>query len=342
MPFYFFFGLLGLVIGGLLAWFFLADHPFEIARDAGRSGRSRWRPRCWPRQMAADGIDDRRGHDRPACSICTAPTSTAGSERPRPRPRPARGIEADASANGGSEKAGDEAAPIAPVSGPPPGEPPVVASGHGSSVQGHGPEREPLEGDVQQTHAAHRCRDLLGAPGSPRESAADRRTRRAGGRAAPSTGAVTRKTADVDPAHEPRAAAPTAPGRPPVPPLRTVRAISRKPSSKLARLRSPKAIVAASNEPSATGSARALPTTNSTPGRSAAGAPRLLEHRRREIDSHDAALGPDRAGQRRRQLAGAAGHVQGGAAGCDRLAARTAARRQPPSRPAVMTVFIRS
>src|SRR5664280_529697 len=53
-----------------------------------------------------------------------------------------------------------------------------------------------------------------------------------------------------------------------LPPLRTTRAISRKPSSKLARLRSPKAMVAASKDPSSTGRARALPSTNSTPARS--------------------------------------------------------------------------
>jgi len=35
MPFYFFFGLLGLVIGGLLTWFFLADHPFEATETPG-------------------------------------------------------------------------------------------------------------------------------------------------------------------------------------------------------------------------------------------------------------------------------------------------------------------
>jgi hypothetical protein len=29
MPFYFFFGLLGLVVGGLVTWFVLANHPFE-------------------------------------------------------------------------------------------------------------------------------------------------------------------------------------------------------------------------------------------------------------------------------------------------------------------------
>src|SRR5664280_306991 len=53
-----------------------------------------------------------------------------------------------------------------------------------------------------------------------------------------------------------------------LPPLRTARAISRNPSSKLARLRSPKAMVAASKDPSSTGRARALPSTNSTPARS--------------------------------------------------------------------------
>jgi len=35
MPFYFFFGLLGLVIGGLMTWFFLADHPFESIETPG-------------------------------------------------------------------------------------------------------------------------------------------------------------------------------------------------------------------------------------------------------------------------------------------------------------------
>src|SRR5665811_2510690 len=53
-----------------------------------------------------------------------------------------------------------------------------------------------------------------------------------------------------------------------LPPLRTARAISRNPSSKLARLRSPKAMFAASKDPSSTGRARALPSTNSTPARS--------------------------------------------------------------------------
>jgi hypothetical protein len=35
MPFYFFFGLLGLVAGGLITWFFLAEHPFESLETPG-------------------------------------------------------------------------------------------------------------------------------------------------------------------------------------------------------------------------------------------------------------------------------------------------------------------
>lgn len=35
MPYYFFFALLGLLIGGLVAWFFLADHPFESLETPG-------------------------------------------------------------------------------------------------------------------------------------------------------------------------------------------------------------------------------------------------------------------------------------------------------------------
>jgi hypothetical protein len=35
MPFYFFFGILGLVVGGLIAWFFVADHPFESRETPG-------------------------------------------------------------------------------------------------------------------------------------------------------------------------------------------------------------------------------------------------------------------------------------------------------------------
>ena len=55
MPFYFFFGLLGLVIGGLLTWFFLADHPFESLETPGgpvdvlEAG-------LLAEQLAADGI----------------------------------------------------------------------------------------------------------------------------------------------------------------------------------------------------------------------------------------------------------------------------------------------
>ena len=35
MPFYFFFALLGLLIGSLLTWFFLADNPFESMETPG-------------------------------------------------------------------------------------------------------------------------------------------------------------------------------------------------------------------------------------------------------------------------------------------------------------------
>ena len=48
MPFYFFFGLLGLVIGGLLTWFFLADHPFESLETPGSDRKPQtpwWEPR---------------------------------------------------------------------------------------------------------------------------------------------------------------------------------------------------------------------------------------------------------------------------------------------------------
>ena len=35
MPFYFFFGILGLVAGGLIVWFLMADHPFESLETPG-------------------------------------------------------------------------------------------------------------------------------------------------------------------------------------------------------------------------------------------------------------------------------------------------------------------
>jgi hypothetical protein len=35
MPFYFFFGAFGLIIGALIAWFFLAEHPFESPETPG-------------------------------------------------------------------------------------------------------------------------------------------------------------------------------------------------------------------------------------------------------------------------------------------------------------------
>jgi len=55
MPFYFFFGLLGLVIGGLVAWFFLADHPFESMETPGGVVDS-VEASLLAREMAADGI----------------------------------------------------------------------------------------------------------------------------------------------------------------------------------------------------------------------------------------------------------------------------------------------
>ena len=33
LPFYFFFGVLGLVVGGLVVWFLLAEHPFEVPEE---------------------------------------------------------------------------------------------------------------------------------------------------------------------------------------------------------------------------------------------------------------------------------------------------------------------
>jgi hypothetical protein len=56
MPFYFFFGLLGLVIGGLIAWFFLADHPFESLETPG-GPVDLLEAGLLAREMAADGIE---------------------------------------------------------------------------------------------------------------------------------------------------------------------------------------------------------------------------------------------------------------------------------------------
>ena len=56
MPFYFFFGLLGLVIGGLLTWFFLADHPFESLETPG-GPVDLLEAGLLAREMAADGIE---------------------------------------------------------------------------------------------------------------------------------------------------------------------------------------------------------------------------------------------------------------------------------------------
>ena len=55
MPFYFFFGLVGLVIGGLLTWFFLADHPFESLETPG-GPVDLLEAGLLARELAADGI----------------------------------------------------------------------------------------------------------------------------------------------------------------------------------------------------------------------------------------------------------------------------------------------
>jgi hypothetical protein len=54
MPFYFFFALLGLLIGGLLTWFFLADHPFESLETPG-GPVDELETALLVKEMAADG-----------------------------------------------------------------------------------------------------------------------------------------------------------------------------------------------------------------------------------------------------------------------------------------------
>jgi hypothetical protein len=55
MPYYFFFGLLGLIIGGLLTWFFLADHPFESVETPG-GPVDEVEASLLAKEFAADGI----------------------------------------------------------------------------------------------------------------------------------------------------------------------------------------------------------------------------------------------------------------------------------------------
>jgi hypothetical protein len=55
MPFYFFFGLLGLVIGALVTWFFVADHPFESVETPGGPVDS-VEASLLAGEMAADGM----------------------------------------------------------------------------------------------------------------------------------------------------------------------------------------------------------------------------------------------------------------------------------------------
>ncbi len=56
MPYYFFFALVGLVIGGLLTWFFLADHPFESLETPG-GPVDLLEAGLLAKELAADGID---------------------------------------------------------------------------------------------------------------------------------------------------------------------------------------------------------------------------------------------------------------------------------------------
>jgi hypothetical protein len=55
MPFYFFFGLLGLLVGALLTWFFLADHPFESMETPGGPVDT-VEAALLVKELAADGI----------------------------------------------------------------------------------------------------------------------------------------------------------------------------------------------------------------------------------------------------------------------------------------------
>jgi hypothetical protein len=55
MPFYFFFGILGLLTGGLVTWFFMAEHPFESIETPGGPVDS-VEASLLAREMAADGM----------------------------------------------------------------------------------------------------------------------------------------------------------------------------------------------------------------------------------------------------------------------------------------------
>ena len=55
MPFYFFFGLLGLTIGALGVWFLVANHPFESLETPGGPVDAAEAPFLVER-MAADGL----------------------------------------------------------------------------------------------------------------------------------------------------------------------------------------------------------------------------------------------------------------------------------------------
>ena len=55
MPFYFFFAILGLLIGALLTWFLLADHPFESLETPGGPVDA-VEASLLSKELAADGI----------------------------------------------------------------------------------------------------------------------------------------------------------------------------------------------------------------------------------------------------------------------------------------------
>ena len=56
MPFYFFFSILGLLIGAILTWFLLADHPFESIETPGGPVDVA-EAALLAKEMAADGVD---------------------------------------------------------------------------------------------------------------------------------------------------------------------------------------------------------------------------------------------------------------------------------------------
>ena len=62
MPFYFFFGILGLVAGGLIVWFLMADHPFESLETPG-GPVDEAEVSLLAKEMADDGLYDEMSED---------------------------------------------------------------------------------------------------------------------------------------------------------------------------------------------------------------------------------------------------------------------------------------